>query len=34
MNKMSVERVWSELAPILMPARDNAVGWTASLSTR
>ena len=25
MNRMSVERVWSELAPILMPARDNAV---------
>jgi len=25
MNRMSVERVWSELAPILTPARDNAV---------
>jgi heptosyltransferase-2 len=24
MNKMSVARVWSELAPILVPARDNA----------
>jgi heptosyltransferase-2 len=25
MNKMSVERVWSELAPILVPARNDAV---------
>jgi heptosyltransferase II len=25
MNKMSVERVWSELVPILVPARNDAV---------